>query len=316
MDARCWLVDLSSDLGLDEVLNRIIENALGTFPSRDFALVLADADGGPDCVRSSGTGPGGRRRLAEWVSASGAFEEPQLVADLGSDQRLERLAMRAHGRGFQAICSQPLSRREGALGALVSLATETDAFDDEEREVLGDFSHQAAIALDNALTFQKLVEQATEDALTGLPNRRELDALLRRELERATRYGNVFSLAMLDLDGFKSVNDEHGHVEGDRLLREVAATIEETARTADLAARFGGDEFALILPQTDQFQAAAFCERLRVQVEKLGPVSLSWGVAEYPTHGTRRDQLLHAADAAMYASKPKSASSAEIPTVG
>src|SRR5206468_3925682 len=130
-------------------------------------------------------------------------------------------------------------------------------------------------------------------------------ALLARELERSSRYGEIFSLAMLDIDGFKDLNDTRGHAAGDALLRRTADTIEDARRSADLSARLGGDEFVLVLPETNQFEAAALCERLRAEIEALGAVSLSWGVAEYPTHGVTAPALLRAADAAMFASKPR-----------
>lgn len=302
---QCWLVDLSSDLRVDEVLDKIIENAHRALPGKDFALVVVDEEGAASCARSSGMGPAARRRLSAWAEAAGALEGPQAVDDLADDSALERLAMRAHGRAFGELRSRPLTWQDRKLGAFVAVAESDDRFDSDDEDLLDDYALQAGIALSNAMLFQRLLEHATEDALTGLPNRRELDGLLRRELERSARYGEVFSLVMLDLDGFKNVNDSRGHHAGDTLLRDVAETVRETCRTADVAARFGGDEFALILPQTDQFEAAALCERLRVEVETLGKVSVSWGVAEYPTHGTRKDDLLRAADAAMYASKPK-----------
>lgn len=302
---RCWLIDLASDLRIDEVIDRIVENALQAMPGKDFALVVVDEEGVAVCPRSSGMGPGARRRLAGWAAESGALDSPRSLEDLAAEPALERLAMRTHDSSFTRLRSVPLHAHGRGLGALIALAGPDDDFDRETEETLAAFGEQAAIALSNGLMFQHLIEQATEDALTGLPNRREFESLLRRELERSARYGEIFSLAMLDLDGFKSVNDTRGHDVGDNLLRDVAATIAEACRTADLAARFGGDEFALVLPATDQFAAAALCERLRTEVETLGPVSLSWGVAEYPTHGTRRADLLRAADAAMYASKPQ-----------
>ena len=304
MDGHCWLIDLSSDLRLEEVLDKIVENALQAMPRKDFALVVVDEDGA-ECSRSTGMGPGARRRLAAWSEDSGALERPQAIDDLGGDDGLARLTMRAHGQGFTALRSAPLRAHGHGLGALIALAGDQTSFDDDDAELLAAFAEQAGIALANALLFQELVEQATEDALTGLPNRREFESLLRRELERSGRYGEIFSLVMLDLDGFKAVNDSRGHDAGDALLRDVAATIRETCRTADVSARYGGDEFALILPETDQFEAAALCERLRVEVETLGAVSLTWGVAEYPTHGTSRGELMRGADAAMYAAKPQ-----------
>jgi diguanylate cyclase (GGDEF)-like protein len=188
---------------------------------------------------------------------------------------------------------------------LIALAPTGDGFDDDDRELLDAFSEQAAVALANAHLFQTLLENATHDALTGLANRREFDRLLNRELERSSRYGEIFSLAVIDLDSFKELNDTRGHAAGDTLLRQAADTLQEACRASDVAGRLGGDEFALLLPQTDQFEAAALCERLRAEIETLADVSLSWGVAEYPTHGVTTATLSRAADAAMYASKPR-----------
>ena len=305
MNGQCWLIDLSSDLRLEEVLDKIIENALGALPGKDFALVLSDADGEIGAARSSGLSPAGRRLVTGWAEAAGALDDPQQVGDLRSVPELERLAMHAHGKGFAELASRPLRCDERGAGALVALAPADSPLGADDAATFAAYTAQAEIALSNALLFQRLVEHATEDQLTGLPNRRQFESLLRRELERSSRYGEVFSLVMIDLDGFKSVNDTHGHGEGDSLLRSVADRLRETCRTADVAARIGGDEFALILPATDQFEAAALCERLRTKIEGLGEVSLSWGVAEYPTHGTRRAELLKAADSAMYASKPR-----------
>jgi diguanylate cyclase (GGDEF)-like protein len=176
---------------------------------------------------------------------------------------------------------------------------------DEERELLAAFSEQAAVAVANAHLFQTLIDNAAQDPLTGLPNRREFDRLLARELERASRYGDVFSITILDVDRFKQLNDTRGHAAGDTLLRRAADTIQAACRTSDVAGRLGGDEFGLLLPETRQFEAAALCERLRAQIEALADVSLSWGVAEYPTHGVTAAKLSRAADAAMYASKPR-----------
>jgi diguanylate cyclase (GGDEF)-like protein len=201
--------------------------------------------------------------------------------------------------------SQPLLAKGRSLGLLVTLARAVEPLTEEDRVILRDFTEQAGVALANAHLFQHMLESATQDSLTGLANRREFDRLLARELERSARYGEIFSLAMIDLDRFKELNDTHGHAAGDALLRQAAQTIGDACRASDIAARLGGDEFVLILPETDQYEAAALCERLRAEVETLADVSLSWGVAEYPTHGNGGSQLTRAADAAMYASKPR-----------
>jgi diguanylate cyclase (GGDEF)-like protein len=298
--AQCWLQDLSSDLRLEEVLDKTIENVLRACPGREFALLLMGEEE-LRIVRTSGLGPGARRRIVNWArSSSEALGEPQEVEDLTADAELASLAGRTHG----AMRSVPLLFKRRSLGALVALAA--DGFDDEERELLSLFAEQAAVALANAHLFQTLLENATRDPLTGLPNRREFDRVLARELERSSRYGEIFSLAFIDVDGFKALNDSQGHAAGDVLLRRAADTIQDACRASDVPGRLGGDEFAVLLPETNQFEAAALCERLRLQVEKLADVSLSWGVAEYPTHGVTAGGLSRAADAAMYVSKPRS----------
>jgi diguanylate cyclase (GGDEF)-like protein len=297
----CWLLDLSSDLRLEEVLDRTIENAVQAFPDRDIALLVA-LEEGLNVVRTSGLGPGARRRLQAWArSDRELLVTPREVGELSGDHELARLALRLD---VAQVRSQPLLVQGRSLGLLVVMARAVLPLSDGEREVLSDFAEQAAIALRNAHLFQHLLERATRDDLTGLANRRELDRLLTREVKRSARYGDRFSVAMIDLDGFKDINDTRGHAAGDALLRQAADTIEETCRAPDIAARVGGDEFVLILPETNQFAAAALCERLRGEIETLGNVSLSWGVAEYPAHGEDAAELLRTADVAMYASKP------------
>jgi diguanylate cyclase (GGDEF)-like protein len=299
---QCWLQDLSSDLRLDEVLDRTIENAIGTFPGREFALLIMGEDT-LSVARTSGLGPGARRRLEIWARANAeTLAEPFEIAELTADPDLSSLAARLSRGALRAL---PLLFKGRSLGVLLVLSAAGDPFDDDDRELLDAFVEQAALALANAHLFQTLLENATSDALTGLPNRREFDRLLARELERSSRYGEIFSLTVLDLDRFKELNDTRGHAAGDTLLRQAAHTIEEACRASDVPGRLGGDEFALLLPETNQFEAAALCERLRAEVEALADVSLSWGVAEYPTHGVTASSLMRAADAAMYASKPK-----------
>ena len=299
---QCWLQDLSSDLRLEEVLDRTIENAMQACPGREFALLIV-VEEELTIVRTSGLGPGARRRLELWARSCGeTLAEAHEITDLSSHEDLSALATRL---ATGALLSLPLLSKGRSLGALLTLTPEGVEFDADDRELLTAFSEQAALALANAHLFQTLLESATQDPLTSLPNRREFDRLLARELERSSRYGEIFSLAMIDLDYFKQLNDTRGHAAGDTLLRQAADTIQEACRASDVAARLGGDEFALVLPETNQFEAAALCERLRSEIETLADVSLSWGVAEYPTHGVTSSALTRAADAAMYASKPR-----------
>ena len=170
----------------------------------------------------------------------------------------------------------------------------------------------AAVAIDNALLLRKSEELSITDDLTRLYNSRYLNATLRSEVERSKRYRTPVSLIFLDLDGFKNVNDQHGHLFGSRTLVEVAAAIRETVRTIDVVCRFGGDEFTVILPQTGPEGAFIIAERIRIQIAETVflrshglevRISASIGIASFPDHGRTKDDLLARADQAMYVVK-------------
>jgi diguanylate cyclase (GGDEF)-like protein len=166
---------------------------------------------------------------------------------------------------------------------------------------------------DRVVSIQRELERlVVSDPLTGLYNRRYLIERLGQEMNRVDRYGGKLAFAMIDLDGFKPVNDKYGHVFGDRLLRAVASEISRSLRTPDVAARYGGDEFGVILPQTQPEGALRVCERIRKAVEQLvlnagdAPVSVTatLGVADYPAEGiATAEELVHAADEALYGAK-------------
>ncbi|MGC1620661.1 MAG: GGDEF domain-containing protein [Candidatus Acidiferrum sp.] len=154
---------------------------------------------------------------------------------------------------------------------------------------------------------KKLQLNAVTDPLTGLYNRRLFGESFEKELNRARRYGSPLGLVMLDLHRFKEVNDKHGHPRGDEVLREVAATLKKALRTSDSAFRIGGDEFALLLPQTDAAQALALSRRIgTVFTESIAhlqmgvSVSMDHGVATFPQDGDQADQLIHVADERLY----------------
>ena len=157
----------------------------------------------------------------------------------------------------------------------------------------------------------RLTRQANTDALTGLANRRELTVRLEDELARAARNGTSVSFVIADVDDFKSINDEHGHQTGDAILREVAAVLTRSMRETDLAVRFGGEEFVLVLPGARLQHARRTADTIRTALTAIGVeapdgatvgVTASFGVAEYPTYGNP-DSLLAAADAALYQAK-------------
>jgi diguanylate cyclase (GGDEF)-like protein len=167
----------------------------------------------------------------------------------------------------------------------------------------------AALALESALLIGRLEALSVTDDLTRLHNARYLNMALRRESRLANRTGRPLSLLFIDLDGFKSINDSHGHLAGSRALVEVGAVVRGSARETDIVARFGGDEFALILPDTGSQGALAVAERIRERIARHAflasdgldiHLTASIGVATLPDVATTPDELVQTADGAMY----------------
>lgn len=188
-------------------------------------------------------------------------------------------------------------------------------FADDDLVTLRTFAGHAAVAVDNVRVHEETQRLSLTDPLTGLWNYRYLRQSLRREVERATRFGRMLSVLALDLDRFKHVNDTHGHAAGDRVLVEFARRIRGEIREVDLAFRLGGEEFVVLLPETDAVGAATVAERLGAAVRDtpiavgglaapvLVPVTVSIGVAVHPDHGGTGQEVLNAADEALYAAK-------------
>jgi diguanylate cyclase (GGDEF)-like protein len=214
-------------------------------------------------------------------------------------------------RGLRALKIFPLRSGEDTLGALVCAGRRRDALPEAAQRELSLLAEQAAGALVRARLHDRAQRLATTDGLTGLMNRRSLDAQLQARLREAQRYRRKLSLVLIDVDHFKRVNDTYGHPAGDAVLEGVAAVLRDQARATDLAARYGGEEMALVLPETDEGGARAIAERVRAAVAQAQHatdqgsirVTVSLGVATTPDDGETAEGLIEAADRALYRAK-------------
>lgn len=214
-----------------------------------------------------------------------------------------------------SIVGLPLKIGEQVVGVMNVAYRRPQEFSEDRLRVLGLLGDQAALAIANARFYNIVSLQAQTDPLTGLANRRAFDQRLDEEIRRSNRYNHPFVLFMIDLDRFKKINDTYGHLMGDKALQLIAATISKSVRDTDFAARFGGDEFVLILPETKREHALDIAVKLTAQVEALPlpwkdsqaplPLSLSIGIACYPEHAVAGEGLVEVADVALYQAKQR-----------
>jgi diguanylate cyclase (GGDEF)-like protein len=301
------LGDLSADLRLDDVLDKITTTAQVAAGGKDFALLLTD---GVDvrADRDSGIPAASLRLLESW--AAGARDELARGAVVLDDlSALPELAPMATDPDVPlgSLCAVPLVFREEVLGVLVALAHGTTVFLPHDAAALGAYAAQAAIALSNARLVERLERQASEDPLTGLANQRSFHLACGQELSRCARSGAPISIVALDLDHFKAINDAHGHPYGDEVLRRTAHALVAVVRPHDTVARLGGEEFALLLPDTDAEEGHAVAERARAAVGSVvvpgRPLTASAGVASHAGPHAALERMLAHADRALYKAK-------------
>lgn len=209
--------------------------------------------------------------------------------------------------GLRSGIAAPLMVGGRLWGALAAGSERPNAFGEAEERRLAAFAELAAIAVANAAARAELAHLADTDPLTGLANRRAFTARLEGEVERARRHGHRLTLAILDIDDFKSINDTHGHQVGDHVLAEVGLHLTATCRAGELVARIGGEEFAWILPEVDMHASLAAVERARaaitgIDVDGVTGITCSAGVCDL-TAARDVDELLRRADRALYAAK-------------
>jgi diguanylate cyclase (GGDEF)-like protein len=218
------------------------------------------------------------------------------------------------GCNMKSLICTPVVVKDQVRGIIHLDSPEKDAFDAEDIEFVAQLADAIAIAMERALEHSKIKNLSWEDGLTGCRNRRRMDQDVDSEIARARRYQEFFSLLMIDIDWFKSFNDTHGHGEGDQLLKKMVALFQQNIREADGLYRYGGEEFAVLLPKSDREEAKVMAKRFQEIVAQTpfpgekdsqpsGKVTVSIGVATYPWDGNSRDELLKSADSALYRAK-------------
>ncbi len=305
---------LTSSLDRDSILKSILGQMHRFFQPERWALLLVD-EAAQDLVytlaEQEGTVQPEQSRIkigegmAGWVAQNG---ETLIIPELGLDPRFRSEAEAFTGGMRSAICI-PLRSRSRTLGVIQLFNCRLEAVTDYSMSFLHVLCDYAAIGIENSNSIERIQELTITDDCTGLYNVRHLYATMGKEVERARRFNDQFSLIFIDLDRFKDVNDKHGHLLGSRLLSEVGLRVRLNIRAVDSAYRYGGDEFVVLLPGTRKPEATNVATRLWSALrsseylvnEKLNlRISASIGVAAFPEDGQSIHEVIGAADETMY----------------
>ena len=306
-------INLTSSLDLPDVLDavvaeamRLIENArdVNIFLYKNHKLSFGAA------LDSDGTRnkPWSKPR-SNGLTYTVAHEGETIIVE---DMQKHPIYRAAPKELIGSIIGIPLKVGDMVVGVMNLSRSTLGGFSPSELRLLSLLSDQAAVAISNASLHQMISRQAYSDTLTGLPNRRALDERLEEEIQSARRNNYSFAVIMMDLDGFKAVNDTYGHATGDDVLRTVFGQMARGVRTTDFLARYGGDELTLILSQTEMFSAQVVSEKIVEGMKKLKyklpdgkrlRIGISGGIAIFPVHALNGSDLLRAADAALYQAK-------------
>src|SRR5229473_1703854 len=312
---------LTSSLDLDSILQTIMEKMAEFFrpdtwsllmvdEQKDelyFAIAVGDAADTLKTVRLK-VGEG----IAGWVARHG---ESLIVPDVYNDPRFAKRIDEMTKWKTRSIICVPLQSKHRVLGVIQLINCAMESFGEQEMFFLHALCDYAAIAIDNARAVEKIQELTITDDCTGLYNARHLYKTLESEVYRSARFGYEFSIIFLDLDHFKHVNDTYGHLVGSKLLQEIGFKIKSQLRLIDYAFRYGGDEFVILLPQTDKTSSLVVARRLQDMMRRAQfitdeglnlSVRCSMGVATYPEDAKSSHEIIRQADEMMYMVKNSS----------
>jgi diguanylate cyclase (GGDEF)-like protein len=304
--------DLAEARGLNETLRRIMQHIGTIFAPTHWSLLLKNhatgelrfvvVEGGSAAALKDQTLPKGKG-IAGWIAEHGV---PVISEDVARDDRFDGSFDQLADFKTRSIIGVPLKTSTEVFGVIELVNTlENRSFTPLELKFLTAIGEFGAIAIERAYYFNALRRSSETDFLTGLLNRRGFDRVYLKERERLARNEKSFSVMLIDMDNFKSINDAHGHNEGDRVLKLVADTLNRCTRSMDIACRHGGDEFAVLMPETNRAAAKTLQQRVERDIARATrdlpyPVSASFGIHEADAGDS---DPLRIADKNMYAAK-------------
>ncbi len=312
---------LTSSLTINEVLEKILGKIAEYFNPENWSLLLLDEEKNElyfkivvgeaaEKIRDYRLKVG--EGVAGWVAKTG---RPLIVPSTKDEPLFTKKVDEMSEFSTEAIICIPMRIRNRVIG-VIELINKKDLspFQQYDIEVLATVADYAAIALENARNYEQIQKMTITDDISGLFNSRHLHKVLEGELDRSQKNNTSFSLIFFDLDSFKKVNDTHGHLVGSSLLSKVGALIADTMEEGHHGARYGGDEFVIILPETNKKDAIVFCQKLqkRLNDEKFLAdkgldihITASFGISTFPDDAKTKCEVLHIADERMYTVKDR-----------
>lgn len=300
---------ISGILKLEDLADFVIDKGVQIVEAEKASLLIVDEGSGELVLKGSKGMDVGMERIgwrvkvgdliSGWVVKEG---KALVVGDIENDPRFKSFAQSSRYK-TKSFISLPLKSDSQIIGVInvTDKLARTNIFNEEDLKYLTILTHQAVAQIENIKLYEKLLSFSITDSLTNLFNHRYFQERIQSEILRSLRYEHSFTLMMLDIDSFKLYNDRCGHLEGDRILRQTADIFKQNSRQVDVVCRYGGEEFMIILPETDIKGAKVLAEKIRKAIENI-KLTVSVGIAVF-TKGLTKDDLIGHADKALYNAK-------------